>query len=97
MGHHDPVSIAFLVTTLVIVATPGTGALYTIAAVMHTSAVAFNTIKYAGVVYLVYLAWQTWRDRSLLTVDTPTVDDAPARPSGPSSAPLWPSTCSTPS
>ena len=41
---------------------------------MHTSAVAFNTIKYAGVVYLVYLAWQTWRDRSSLTVDTPTVD-----------------------
>ena len=106
-------SIAFLVTTLVIVATPGTGALYTIAAglsrgvragvvaaagctlgivphlvatvtglaaVMHTSAVAFNTIKYAGVVYLVYLAWQTWRDRSSLTVATPTVDDAP-RPS----------------
>ena len=40
-----------------------------LAAVMHTSAVAFNTIKYAGVVYLVYLAWQTWRDRSALTVD----------------------------
>jgi threonine/homoserine/homoserine lactone efflux protein len=98
------VSIAFLVTTLVIVVTPGTGALYTItaglsrgtraglvaaagctlgivphlvatvtglAAVMHASAVAFNTIKYVGVVYLVYLAWQTWRDRSALTV----VDD----------------------
>jgi threonine/homoserine/homoserine lactone efflux protein len=101
------VSIAFLVTTLVIVVTPGTGALYTItaglsrgtragvvaaagctlgivphlfatvtglAAVMHASAVAFNTIKYAGVVYLAYLAWQTWRDRSALTV----VDDAPS-------------------
>ena len=96
------VSIAFLVTTLVIVATPGTGALYTIAAglargaragvvaaagctlgilphllatvtglaaVMHASAVAFHTIKYAGAAYLLYLAWQTWRDRSDLTVD----------------------------
>ena len=40
---------------------------------MHTSAVAFNTIKYAGVVYLVYLAWQTWRDRSALTVDPTTL------------------------
>src|SRR6187401_3398935 len=99
--HHVRVSIAFLVT-LVIVATPGTGALYTIAAglsrgsragvvaaggctlrilphllatvtglaaVMHASAVAFHTIKYAGVAYLLYLGWQTWRDRSELTVD----------------------------
>jgi threonine/homoserine/homoserine lactone efflux protein len=116
-------SAAFLVTTLVIVATPGTGALFTIAAglsrgvragvvaavgctlgivphlvatvtglaaVMHTSALAFNTIKYAGVVYLVYLAWQTWRDRSDLTVD----DDAHARaPTGRSSALPWRSTC----
>ena len=120
-------SVAFLVTTLVIVATPGTGALYTIAAglsrgvragvvaaagctlgivphlvatvtglaaVMHASAVAFNTIKYAGVVYLVYLAWQTWRDRSALTVD----EEAPRRgPTGGRSAPPSRSTCSTPS
>jgi len=95
-------SIAFLVTTLVVVATPGTGALYTIsaalqrgtragvvaalggtlgivphlvatvtgvAALMHASAVAFHTLQVAGVVYLLYLAWLTWRDRSPLTVD----------------------------
>ena len=104
--HDAAMSTAFIVTTLVIVATPGTGALYTIAAglsrgvragvvaaagctlgivphlvatvtglaaVMHASALAFNTLKYAGVVYLVYLAWQTGRDRSALTVD----DDQP--------------------
>ena len=95
-------TLAFLVTSLVIVATPGTGAIYTIAAglqrgrraslvaamgctlgivphllaavtglaaVLHASAVAFSVIKYAGVAYLLYLAWQTWRDRSALTVD----------------------------
>ena len=95
-------SIAFLITTLVVVATPGTGALYTIAAglqrgtragvvaalggtlgivphlvatvtgvaaLMHASAVAFHTLQVAGVVYLLYLAWLTWRDHTPLTVD----------------------------
>ncbi|NJC24012.1 threonine/homoserine/homoserine lactone efflux protein [Arthrobacter pigmenti] len=95
-------SVAFLLTTLVIVATPGTGALYTIAAgmargtraslvaafgctlgvvphmvaaitglaaLLNASAIAFQTIKYLGVVYLLYLAWQTWRDKSSLEVD----------------------------
>lgn len=95
-------SIAFLVTALVIVATPGTGALYTIAtglargtrasvlaafactlgtvphllaavtglaAVLHASGVAFQTIKYLGVAYLLWMAWSTWRDTGALTVD----------------------------
>ena len=95
-------SIAFLITTLVVVATPGTGALYTIAAglqrgtragvvaalggtlgivphlvatvtgvaaLMHASAVAFHTLQVAGVLYLLYLAWLTWRDHTPLTVD----------------------------
>jgi len=95
-------SWAFLVTSLVIVATPGTGALYTLAAglargtrasilaafactlgtvphlvaaitglaaLLHTSGVAFQTIKYAGVAYLLYMAWATWRDKGALAVD----------------------------
>jgi threonine/homoserine/homoserine lactone efflux protein len=33
-------------------------------AVMHTSALAFQALKYAGVAYLFYLAVITWRDRS---------------------------------
>ncbi|HEV7421420.1 MAG TPA: LysE family translocator [Mycobacterium sp.] len=90
-------SIAFLLTTLIVVATPGTGALYTVAtgiahgakasvvaavgctlgivphmlaavtglaAILHSSAVAFQTLKYVGVAYLLYLAWLTWRDKS---------------------------------
>ena len=95
-------SMAFLITSLVIVATPGTGALYTLAAgltrgsrasilaafactlgtvphlvaaitglaaVLHASGMAFNAIKYAGVAYLLYMAWATWRDKGALSVD----------------------------
>jgi threonine/homoserine/homoserine lactone efflux protein len=95
-------SWTFLATTLVIVATPGTGALFTIAAgltrgakaslvaatgctlgivphmlaaitgvaaILHTSAVAFQILKFAGVAYLLYLAWLTWRDNSPLVVE----------------------------
>ncbi|MCC6498428.1 MAG: LysE family translocator [Propionibacteriaceae bacterium] len=94
--------LAFWLTTLVVVATPGTGAVYTVsmglgqgrraslvaavgctlgvlphllaaitglAALLHASALAFQTLKYAGVAYLVFLAWQTWRDRTPLVAD----------------------------
>ncbi len=101
-------SWAFIMTTLVVVATPGTGAVYTIAAglargwkagfiaafgctlgvvphmiaaitglaaILNASAVAFTVIKWLGVAYLLFLAWQTLRDRSAITVqeDAPTV------------------------
>lgn len=39
-----------------------------LAAVMHTSALAFQVLKYAGVAYLFYLAVVTWRDRSAIAV-----------------------------
>ena len=95
-------SIAFLVTSLVIVATPGTGALFTLAAglargsraavlaafactlgtvphllaaitglaaLLQASGTAFQILKYAGVVYLLYMAWATWRDTGVLRVE----------------------------
>jgi threonine/homoserine/homoserine lactone efflux protein len=98
-------SITFLITSLVIVATPGTGALYTLAAglsrgarasvlaafactvaivphllaaitglaaLLHTSALAFQVIKVLGVAYLLYLAWSTWHDRGALAVEEET-------------------------
>ena len=40
-----------------------------LAAVMHTSALAFQLLKYAGVAYLLYVAFATWRDRSAFAVD----------------------------
>ncbi len=45
-----------------------------LAAVLNTSAVAFQTLKYLGVGYLLYLAWKTLRERGGLTIE-----DAPAR------------------
>lgn len=39
-----------------------------LAAVMHTSALAFQVLKVAGVAYLFYLAVMTWRDRSAFAV-----------------------------
>jgi threonine/homoserine/homoserine lactone efflux protein len=95
-------SIEFLLTSLVVVATPGTGVLYTlaaglsrgsrasvvaafactlgivphmaaaitgVAAILHTSALAFQTLKYLGVAYLLYMAWRTLREEGALSVD----------------------------
>ena len=100
-------TLAFLLTSLVVVATPGTGALFTIAAglgrgrraslvaavgctlgivphmvaaiaglaaLLYASSVAFATLKYLGVAYLLVLAWRTLRDRTPLTVNE---DSAP--------------------
>jgi threonine/homoserine/homoserine lactone efflux protein len=40
-----------------------------LAAVMHTSALAFQLLKYAGVAYLFYVAYATWRDKSAFALD----------------------------
>jgi threonine/homoserine/homoserine lactone efflux protein len=40
-----------------------------LAAVMHTSAVAFQILKFAGVAYLLYLALVTWTDKTAFTID----------------------------
>ena len=96
------INLEFLITSLVVILVPGTGAIYTVsiglaqgrnastfaalgctvgivphllatvlglAAVMHTSATAFQVLKYAGVVYLFYIAFATWRDKSAFSVD----------------------------
>lgn len=96
-------SLEFLLTTLIIVASPGTGVIYTLAAglsrggrasvlaafactlgivphllaammglaaLLHTSALAYNLVKYAGVAYLLWMAWQTLREDGALKVET---------------------------
>ena len=40
-----------------------------LAAILHASAIAFQEIKWLGVAYLLYLAWQTLRDRSAIQVE----------------------------
>jgi threonine/homoserine/homoserine lactone efflux protein len=95
-------SLSFLLTSLIVVASPGTGVLYTLAAaltrgsrasiaaafgctlgivphmsaamlglaaVLHTSALAFSALKWCGVLYLAYMAWQALRERGALAVD----------------------------
>jgi len=94
-------SVEFLLTSFIIVATPGTGVVYTlaaglargarasvvaaagctlgilphmaaaitgVAALLHTSAVAFGVLKYLGVAYLLYLAWGMLKDTGALAV-----------------------------
>jgi threonine/homoserine/homoserine lactone efflux protein len=41
-----------------------------LAAVLHTSALAFAALKWCGVVYLLYMAWQALRETGALSVDT---------------------------
>jgi threonine/homoserine/homoserine lactone efflux protein len=95
-------SLEFLLTALIVVASPGTGVLVTLAAglsrgpraavvaasgctlgivphmlaaitglaaLLHASALAFEAIKYAGVAYLLYMAWMTLKERGTLKVD----------------------------
>jgi threonine/homoserine/homoserine lactone efflux protein len=95
-------SIDFLITSLIIIVSPGTGVLYTLAAglsrgarasvvaafgctlgivphmlaamlglaaILHTSALAFSMLKWLGVLYLLYMAWQTLRETGALAID----------------------------
>ncbi len=39
-----------------------------LAAIFHTSAVAFQVVKFLGVGYLLYLAWQMWNSSSALSI-----------------------------
>jgi threonine/homoserine/homoserine lactone efflux protein len=96
------VSVEFLVTSFIVIVSPGTGVLYTLAAglsrgsrasivaafgctlgivphmaaailglaaLLHTSALAFQTFKVLGVAYLLYMAWNTLRERGALKVE----------------------------
>src|SRR5262245_46841025 len=96
-------SLEFLITSLIVVVSPGTGVLFTLAtglsrgsrasvvaafgctvgivphmaaaimglaALLHASALAFHTFKYVGVAYLLYMAWNTLRERGALRVET---------------------------
>ncbi|WP_251879767.1 LysE family translocator [Grimontia kaedaensis] len=39
-----------------------------LAIILHTSALAFQVVKYVGVAYLLYLAWTMWRSSSALSL-----------------------------
>ena len=37
-----------------------------LSAILHMSAIAFQAVKYAGVLYLLYLAWSMWHENRLI-------------------------------
>ena len=41
-----------------------------LAAIIHTSAVVFQVIKFAGVAYLLYLAWAMWKETGALVLES---------------------------
>jgi threonine/homoserine/homoserine lactone efflux protein len=43
-----------------------------LSAILHTSALAFQVLKVAGALYLLYLAWAMWQDRGTLKFDRPS-------------------------
>jgi threonine/homoserine/homoserine lactone efflux protein len=49
-----------------------------LAAVLHASALAFQLLKFAGVLYLLYLAYATWRDKAAFAVDASVTPQASA-------------------
>jgi len=53
-----------------------TAAAFGISAVFYSSAVAFNAVKYAGAAYLLYLAYKTLKDRSVIKLNP--ADDRPS-------------------
>jgi threonine/homoserine/homoserine lactone efflux protein len=42
--------------------------IFGLAALLHASALAFQLVKYAGVAYLLYMAWNAWRESGTLDV-----------------------------
>lgn len=47
-----------------------------LAALLQTSALAFQTLKYLGVAYLLFMAWSTLRDKDALVVEKETPPSA---------------------
>ena len=67
-GWRASIAAAFGCTTGIIPHL--TASILGLSAILHMSATAFQVIKYAGVVYLMYLAWSMWRETGALQVNS---------------------------
>lgn len=47
-----------------------TASILGLSAILHMSALAFQVVKYTGVVYLMYLSWSMWRETGSLQVNS---------------------------
>ncbi len=59
-GRRASIAAAFGCTTGIVPHL--TASILGLSAILHMSAIAFQIIKYAGVIYLLYLAWSMWRE-----------------------------------
>ncbi len=60
LGWRASIAAAFGCTTGIIPHL--TASILGLSAILHMSAIAFQVVKYAGVLYLFYLAWSMWRE-----------------------------------
>jgi threonine/homoserine/homoserine lactone efflux protein len=56
-----------------------TASILGLSAILHMSARAFQVIKYAGAIYLLYLAWTMWRETGSLNFDQSGVVKDPVK------------------
>jgi threonine/homoserine/homoserine lactone efflux protein len=105
-------SLEFWITTFIVVVSPGTGNVFTIAtglgrggraslwaafactlgiiphliaaiaglaALLHTSALLFDLVKYAGVAYLLWMAWQVLQQKGAMRIEADATPRSNAR------------------
>ena len=53
-----------------------TASILGLSAILHMSAIAFQIIKFAGVIYLFYLAWSMWRETGSINIDSASTQNS---------------------
>ncbi len=69
LGHGFKASVAAALGCTFGIVPAAFASIIGLAAVFHTSAIAFLVIKYLGVVYLLYMAWSMFKDDGLLCLE----------------------------